>query len=58
MLGQRMSVNVGVEETKRKVDGGSKEYKATTEFVVEGPMLIRGGGRNRIRRVEPMRMVL
>ena len=42
MLGPRVSVDIGKEESGRKIDGGSKDFEAIGAFVAEGPVLVRG----------------
>ena len=46
-------------ETRRRVDGGSKDFEATRVFVAEGPLLVKGlriGG-NCVWCAEPMWVV-
>ena len=59
MLGQRNSFDNRSKETGRRVDGGSKEHKATRTFVAEGPVLVGGlcVGGNHVQRAEPALMV-
>ena len=50
----------GTEGTRKRVDGGSEEHKATITSAAEGPMLVEGlrAGENRVWRAKPMWMVL
>ena len=36
----RISVDIGIEGTGKRVDGGSEEHKATEAFAAEGPVLV------------------
>ena len=56
----RINSGVGTKGTRKKVDGGSEERKATRAFAADGLVLVedlRGGG-NHIRCAEPTWMVL
>ena len=60
MSKQRISADNGIEESRRRVDGGSEEYEAKGVFAAEGPMLVGGlhVGGNRVWHTEPVWMVL
>ena len=42
MSGWRTSLDVKIEECRRRVGSGSEEHKAMGAFVAEGPMLVGG----------------
>ena len=55
----RVSFNTRKEETRRRVDGGSKNFEATGTFVAKGLVLVGGPcvGGNRIWHAEVAWMV-
>ena len=56
----RICADSRTKETRKRVDGGSEEYKATGSFAVEEPLLLRGlrARGNRVWHVKLVGMVV